>query len=314
MIARCTAFCLMISLVPAACAPEGGPTATPGQSGASIDGVLPAAENGLQVRQWRVADDPAVIASALLAHTAGQGLDDRACRRLARNGLRLLRIPADELEALRADLGGTSLNVDSWHGQVCDWRSIVDWPIEATGRALAVDGRVRRFQSGRFRLMIRSWTIPMEDGPYVRLELQGRYERSRPARLDRPAARPEYEGRELPAVALDVLLEAGYAYILTGESPSVEWEPGAEGSTPPAGDENVTAGPQADDEDEGEVPEGEAIGPAALPPLTIGELLFRPDAAPPTRRLLVFVPRIPDRFFPPELRSEAVGDATGAAR
>jgi hypothetical protein len=306
MSGRCTASCLVLSLALAGCAPDGPVSAPPGAA-ASAQSILPTPDNGLQVRQWRVPDDPDAIASALVRHARGGFLDTPASRRLDRNGLRFVRVSTGDLETLLADLGGATRSVDTWHGQACDWRAVADWPIEATGRALAVDGRVRRFEGGRLQLMIRAWTIQMEDGPSVRLQLEGRYNRSQPTRLDQVLRRQTVEGRRLPSISLDLLLEAGYAYVLTGEPPGNDWEPGEAGA-PPAPED--AEGREAGREEDRPSDEPEIIGPDALPPLTVGELLFRREALPATRHLLVFVPRIPDRLFPPE----AVTGSAGAGR
>ena len=306
MTGRCTASCIVLSLALAGCAPDGPGSAppTPG-AGRPAQSILPTADNGLQVRQWRVPDDPEAIASALVRHVRGEFLDTQTSRRLGRNGLRFVRIRAGDVEALLEDLGGATFSVDTWHGQACDWRAVADWPIEATGRALAVDGRVRRFEGGRLQLMIRSWTIQMEDGPCVRLQLEGRYDRSQSTRLDQVLRRQVAEGRQLPSISLDLLLEAGYAYVLTGEPPGSEWGPGENGAGP--GREDVESREAGREEDHPSA-EPEGIGPEALPPLTVGELLFRREGLPATRQLLVFVPRIPGRLFPPEAASGSAGD------
>lgn len=311
MTGRCTASCIVLSLALAGCGPEGPgsapPPGAPGAPGAGwpAQSILPTADNGLQVRQWRVTDDPDAIASALVRHARGEFIDTQTARRLGRNGLRFVRVPAEEVETLLADLGGATLSVDTWHGQACDWRAVADWPIETTGRALAVDGRVRRFEGGRLQLMIRSWTIQMEDGPSVRLQLEGRYDRSQPTRLDQVMGRPAVEGRRLPSISLDLLLEAGYAYVLTGEPPGSEWGRSEDDAGP--GQEDVESREAGQEEDDS-LAERESIGPEALPPLTVGELLFRREGLPAARQLLVFVPRIPDRLFPPEGGAGSAGE------
>jgi len=306
MIRRCAASCVLLSLVAFSCAPEGGePAPTSPEAARSAQRILPTSDNGLAIRQWRIADDPARIASALMRHADGEVLDELSRERMARNGLRLLRIPAADVEALLADLGGATLNVDAWHGQAYDWRTVADWPIETTGRAIAVDGRVRRFEGGRLELMIRAWTMLMEDGPYVRLQMLGQHDRSRPSRLAQMIGRRVFEGRRLPSISLDLLLEAGWAYVLTCERPSVEWEPVEDDA--PAPEPSAGELEEADETgDRGTGPPG-GVGPDVLAPLTVGEVFFRIETMPPARELLVFVPRIPEALFPPELTAEPVG-------
>jgi len=305
MIRRCAASCVLLCLAAVSCAPEGGePAPTSPEAARSAQRIISTSDNGLAVRQWRVADDPAQIASALMRHADGQALDELSRERMARNGLRLLRIPADDVEALLADLGGATLNVDAWHGQAYDWRTVADWPIETTGRAIAVDGRVWRFEGGRLELMIRAWTMLMEDGPYLRLQMLGQHDRSRPSRLDRMMGRRVFEGRRLTSISLDLLLEAGWAYVLTCERPSVEWEPveaDAAAAEPSAGESEEA------DENGGRDGPPSGAGPDVLAPLTVGEVFFRIETMPPARELLVFVPRIPESLFPPERTAEPVG-------
>jgi hypothetical protein len=305
MIRRRAASCVLLCLAAFSCAPEGPvPAATSPEAARSAQRLLPTSDNGLAVRQWRVADDPAQIASALMRHADREVLDEPSRERMARNGFRLLRVRAEDLEALLADLGGATFNVDAWHGQAYDWRTVVNWPIETTGRAIAVDGRVRRFEGGRLELMIRAWTMLMEDGPYLRLQMLGQHDRSRPSRLDRMMGQRVFEGLRLPSLSLDLLLEAGWAYVLTCESPSVKWEPVEADAAAP----EPTSG-EMDEADETGERDGRpgGAGPDVLAPLTVGEVLFRVEAMPPAREMLVFVPRIPEALFPPELTAEPAG-------
>lgn len=152
--------------------------------------------------------------------------------------------------------------------------------------------------------MIRAWTIQMEDGPSVRLQLEGRYDRSQPTRLDQVMGRQVAEGRQLPSISLDLLLDAGYAYVLTGEPPGSEWGLSEDDAGP--GQEDLER-PEGGQEEDDSSAERQSIGPEALPPLTVGELLFRREGLPAARQLLVFVPRIPDRLFPPEGAAGSAG-------
>jgi hypothetical protein len=79
-------------------------------------------------------------------------------------------------------------------------------------------------------------------------------------------------------------LEAGHAYVLTGESPQSTW---TDDEAP------VEASTSTD-----------LIGPDAPAPVTFGEMLFRADGKPGKRTILVFIPRIPPGLNPPPLNQE----------
>ena len=88
-------------------------------------------------------------------------------------------------------------------------------------------------------------------------------------------------------MALEVQLKPGSAYVLTCESPEVQWpEPGR---PPRADDEDPAA---ARRERGADSPSPQPPGPGTDTPATIGELLFR-GTLPRARGMLVFVPRIP---------------------
>jgi hypothetical protein len=119
--------------------------------------------------------------------------------------------------------------------------------------------------------MGRSWTVLMEDGPYLTLELLPQLRRQQEPSLYRLLGNAGQEGEVLEALAFEVELESGYVYVLTGERPAVEWI---------------------------DVP-GDPAGPNVETPDTLGEFLFSQRTEPKLRTLLVFVPRISDRLLRP---------------
>ncbi len=257
-------------------------------------------ENGLQIRRWRIAERPGVMGNALMTYARGEVLDDVVRRGLERNGLRLVRIDAEEIDSLLARLGGATLDVDGWFGQTYDWRQIVAWPIDPAGHALAVDGRVRRVQGGTLALMIRGWTIPMEDGPRLQLEMQPVYERSHPSQISQLLGQQSFDGEAISTMFVDVLLEVGYAYVLTCESPGVEWVR----VDTLEGEEVDEEQAEVEDLDAAGPKKSGGAGPEAAAPMTVGEVLMRVQTTPAGREMLVFVPRIPAMLFPPQDASE----------
>ena len=253
---------------------------------------LLSSDNGLEVRTWVIMDRGPHIANAIASFGQPALVDASADASLRRNGLRLVRIRAGELESLLTSLGGASLDATTWHGQIYQWRELVQYPIGPAGMAVAVDGLVRRFESGTFRLMFRSWTVPMEDGPRLQLQLLGQFDRSQQEPLRRFVTDRRVTGEVFHSFAFQIQLEVGFGYALLFESPDIDWAFG------PADQLDATADPVAA-ESNGQVSDPEQVGPKADAPPTFGELLLRTDARPPKRRVLVFVPKFPPAAFPP---------------
>lgn len=230
-------------------------------------------ENGLLLRKWTVSDNAQRIGEALTRYQDGQVLDARTGEMLGRNGLRFVRIRADQADDLLGELGVGPSDLAAWHGQVLEWRELHHQSIGGPGAAIAVSGRVRSIQPGQLRLMGRSWTVLMEDGPYLTLELLPQLLRPQGPSLFQLLGDVDLQGEVFDGLAVEIELRPGYAYILTGETPA---DPASAGD---AGDDR--AGPDADTPD------------------TLGEFLFSERTGLPLRTLLVFVPRIPDRLLRP---------------
>ena len=228
-------------------------------------------DNGLLIRKWVVSDNSDRISDALSRYADGQVLDTKTDESLRRNGLRLVRVRADQTNDLLGALGVGPSDVAAWHGQVVEWRELYRRPVSGPGATLAVSGRVRSIPAGEVRLMGRSWTVLMEDGPYLTLELLPQLRRQQEPSLYRLLGDTDRDGEILKALAIEVELESGYVYVLTGERPAVEWI---------------------------DVP-GDPAGPNVETPDTLGEFLFSQRTEPKLRTLLVFVPRISDRLLRP---------------
>ena len=262
---------------------------------------LLSSDNGLEVRNWVIMERGPRIAAAIASFGQPALIDASADASLRRNGLRLVRVQSGELESLLASLGGASVDATTWHGQIYQWRELVKYPIGPAGMAVAVDGRVRRFESGTFRLMFRSWTVPMEDGPRLQLQLLGQFDRPQREPFRRFVTDRRVTGEIFHSFAFDIQLEIGFGYALLYESPDIDWAFG------PAGQLDATAEPVAA-EMIGQVSETPQVGPEADAPPTFGELLLRTDARPPKRRVLVFVPKFPPEAFPPDTVDTASPD------
>lgn len=250
----------------------------------AVRSMLVQDENGLEVRQIVVDDNTEAIAQALSPYVADdadrRAVDERTARALRRNGFRLVRLPIDEVDAAIEAMGGASLDMNSWHGQVLQWRDLHSVSVGA-GRTIAVDGRMRRFNRGDLRLSLRSWVVPMEDGPRLQLELVPQHVRSE-SRYHELLGQSSTDAQPLRSIALYMLLEPGFAYVLTCESPRIEWAAADE-----TGSEQPADGPMP-----------YSVGPAAQVPRTLGEMMLSSSRGRPNRGMLVFTPRFSNDMFP----------------
>jgi hypothetical protein len=251
---------------------------------ATVRSLLVKDENGLEVRQVVIADEPQRIVEVLQERINEYGeiaaVDSTTAQRLRRNGFRLIKLPENVIDELIADLGGASLDMHSWHGQIFSWRDLHTMSVGSRGRALVVDGRGRTFQGGTLQLMARGWVVKMEHGPRVQLELVPQHSRSE-SRYHQLLGQSYADAEPLPSLALHLLLEHGYAYILTCEDPQVRWDAAPDDEPSQASGRGPMGG----------------LGPDVQMPTTIGQLMLSSTAGRPSRGMLVFTPRIASSLF-----------------
>lgn len=266
-----------------------------------------ASDNGLEVRKWIVEDSPDLMAVAAIGFAEPAPISDALRDRLRRNGLRFLRVRLDAVEAFQQSLGGAALDLKTWYGQVPDWQELHRRSIGDQPRAVGVDGRVRGFVRGSFGFLMRSWTVQTENGPRVVFQIAPAFSQGN-GPLQRLLSQDRFEGELFASIAFEHQLEHGFAYVLTCEGPSVDWEKRLIADQREAvtsdGDlrarDGGPAGPLAD------------IGPAAAAPMSIGEMMLRGEAQGGNRGIIVLIPRVPELLFPRELRQERISAPGGA--
>jgi hypothetical protein len=188
-----------------------------------------------------------------------------------------------DLPALESALGYATLNRRGWYGQLAEWMPLHGQSAGGPQRALFIDGRPQRFDRGEYRLMGRAWVLPMEDGPRLNLQLVPEYHPPQRESLRHLLAQPTHDGtrrgQPITSITLDLLIKPGYALILTGEEPSVEWKAdAASADSPGLGRENPSARSSRDHDDP---PGGSSnqhqthLGPYVELPPTLGEMLFK---------------------------------------
>jgi len=270
--------------VPPPAAPETPPEIATATGILSREGPGPGA-NGIESLQWSVTDDEALIEAALRRHAMADlelGLDRE---RLRREGLRVEAVAEKELAEFLADLGGTTVALQVWHGQAPDWHEIARTRIDVPTVVLA-DGRPARLDRGYLRLLLRGWTIPLELGAVVEVQVEPRWAGDASTQSVLPGAPPRRGGvRGFRDGSFRIELPREACLVIVAAPPSAP--------APPSGPRPATQG--------GAVRTG-GPGPPAELPLTLGEALLREPGMPPRRRMVVVRPRLPDILFGDDLR------------
>lgn len=263
------------------------------------------AESGLLVQILRVADDPRRI-PVLLSRAARRDADPAASAAvihapLDAAGVRLLRIPESSIVPLLTEFGEVERDAATWHGEAPNWRPIALGILGREG-PVDLDGTARPFPPGEFRLLVRAWTMPMEDGPRLQVELVPEFEPAGASVELLPAARSKRRRPFLPLRA-ELMLDAGEALLLTVVRDDDVWD--ADAVLPPPGRAPlypaVTPVPDPDGADAerdrvtGAVPDEGGSARSPDPPgsrRTLGRLLFSPRASAPVREIVLLRPRI----------------------
>lgn len=237
---------------------------------------------GLEVRQWLVEADAALLASTIAAWGDGPSSSDGiepdrdadAPGVLLEEGISIAHGPTSELVAVLTALGGTRTDLRVWHGQAIEWRDLLGVNLPASTIAVA-GGRPLAIPAGRLALQMRGWVQPMERGAACDVELAVRWKPERRASIGLDPT-PIEAATWLGDLAVLHSVERGEALLLAAAGPvsSVD-EPGP---------------------------------PVEVPP-TLGELLLKPPA-PGLATVLVVWPSLPDWLHPGE---EAEGPTSSVA-
>ena len=278
-------------------------------------------EHGLAVRRMRVADDAALMAGALARYADTSPLSKELTERLDRSGLRVVLVPLTDLERVLSELGGVSIDRTVWHGQATTWRPLVERTISGQD-VVGIEGRLRTFEAGTMRFLLRGWTLMMEDGVHLYVELLPDFDQTRSNEMDRLFARPQFEGERFLSLHTELLLDPDHACLITVEQPGATWkvaESDAAGAVRSERDRGEGAAEDGDAPDRAREPArggvpmtGAGPGPDYLPPRTLGEVLFRAEGRLRGREVVVVMPRMaPDAGS--IVRAPAAGSADAAS-
>ncbi len=251
-------------------------------------------DNGLEVQRWIVQSASQRIAEELSNLSTSSSIDPELLERLRRNGFRLVAIEVDQLDILKQGIAPFALDRSEWHGQIRSWRKLHHLEIEPEGQNVVINGRVSRFKTGELQLLIRSWIVQMEDGPFMQLEMVPFLDTGSSQRAQLIPGNKLLIGKRIDELAVNLPLHPGLAYVLTYESPQVSW-PGDEvrestGVRDQSSPKRRMLGPHA---------AVESNGPSTSFAATLGELLLKINTQPPSYDMLVFIPRIAPDLHPP---------------
>lgn len=268
---------------------------------------------GLAATIWTVRDIDLSIARAFAPYS-GEGTDTNTAlapgvtELLRANGLAVVEVPVDRLEALREGLPDAGRQQRQWidarAGVVPAWSEVVLGP-RVSVPIIETDAGVLELEPGRLRLLARAWSAGgLDDAeramePRIRVELVMQHlldRRERLSDLDRDVGagprRPVDDGVVFDRLLIDATLDGETALVLVPVSPDEQWSEmladTSDFTDPGAGGVDGGAGG------------GELVGPAAPIYPTLGEATLGGWAyarSPrPTRAVLVLEPAPPARF------------------
>jgi len=261
-----------------------------------VSPVVRGAENGLEMHWWVVRGEPGLLRESLRSYSGEPcGVDDGTRERLAAAGLRLVRVPLEDLTAIRAGLPVMGRTERKWLGQAPWWIESLRGAL--TGESLfASYGRLMTLPSGRLRVLTRAWTSPGVDGPVMRADLAiqhlPRLSELLPNLTPGDASRvlePQHQGRVFEFTTASLEMREGYAYLLVSDDPEAEWASEA-ASVDPHESLYVPGRPAPED----------VCGPPALSAPTPGERLLSRGREAGGRgsltAVVVLAPRVPDTY------------------
>lgn len=254
--------------------------------GAAVEPVgvveAPAIGRGLEIEVWAIEDRGGELARALQGYDEPAApIDGASARAWRESGFRLVGVPTEELDRLRASMRLVAPVREESLTDATRWRPVARGPrlsgetvTTALGPAPASDGWAR--------LLARAWAAPsVREGQgseaSMRLELVpqivqpagGESIERIEARLRGKARAISEDGPVLRALALSAMLPAGQALLIVGEDPSANWSSLAESAPaiePAQGqpDEAAPVGPELPGEVE-PVDAGAGMGVLSVP-------------------------------------------------
>lgn len=271
----------------------------------------------MEMMCWGTPADSRAIAELLGRHLDDEvAIDPRTRALWQSNGLRIVAVPVEALDALRQLLPQSGGVQRQWLGQVSEWTDVVQGTPWHDLQPVDMDNGRLTLGPGRIRMLIRCWTMPVpapeasgEIRSAMRAELLLQHqEPPRPdtsALYSRPTdvTNPLEQGLAFQRLAATLTLPPDVAVLIIPEAPQVDWRamakvPADQMAPEPAALAETRSPPEDDVVGVGQVLRGRALErereqPAEPPEIdpagpvdpnvdfarTLGELLLTPGRA-----------------------------------
>jgi len=207
----------------------------PGES-AVAPVVSPAASRGLEIEIWVFEDRGGDLARAIERfEEPATSIDRKTARDWRASGLRLVGVPAGELETLRRSLSFVAPVRQESLTEATRWRSVARGP-RLNGETVVTSHGPAPLNDGWARLLARAWTAPsvvhgrgteasmrLELVPQIVSPARGDSIERIEARLQGRAHVISEDGPVLRDLSLSAMLREGEALLVVGESPEADW-------------------------------------------------------------------------------------------
>lgn len=261
--------------------------------------VVRGAEEGLEARLWAIEGRPGLLAAVLGEFGPPASADPGQVSRWQQNGLRVVEVPLDRLDWVRAQLPTMGPINREWLGMLPEWVEVVKGPTLAGERHIRLDSGVVGLGPGRLRMMARCWAMPsagLRDeqagvGSVLQIELMPELRIPRQAHDESlgmlfedsvSSGEPGARGIAFDRLVLACRSSGAHAIVIVAESADADWSEPAPGRP-----ESDLAGQTV-------------FGPPAVVAPTLGDVLLTnltaPDVSGDARMVIVLVPRVPERF------------------
>lgn len=241
------------------------------------------------------ADGPAPALANLLAMYAKEPspIDAATARAWRGCGLRIVPVPAADVDRLQRSLNVVGAMENRWLGEVTQWMEVAHSPEISLPLTMRLDNGPITVSEGTLRLLLRAWIAPVpgEDGRSTRGVLQLEMvpdlkpPRTRNALIFDTLEHADPAPVPFWRLQLRAMLDGGQAILIVPEDPEVSW--------------SSNASSNASSKDAGVEPKpASAMGPSAPPAPTLGELLLDREqtGGRRTRTVMMISAQVPPEY------------------
>jgi len=305
---RTFAVCVGMCAILGACAsrPSHVPMNDVSRGDIGAHAIVSAKSNGMEVRWWFAEDHDGRVGSALAQYAGNPvALRDGEQRTLEASGVRITRIPLEDVAQLSAEIGTLGSRKRTWLSATGVWSEVYRGRRVSDSVPIMLGGRRTRLDTGILRMLGRVWIAHTLDGQILRADFATQLYVPEVLGAGTVFKAPQFKeeiekGGVLRALSFHCMLDSAFAYVIVCEEPGAVWESlvsdeGDAGEREIDSVENVSTVEQ----DEGAFDQLPDLlpGPPAKRPLTLGEVLLSARAEEtggvPIKSVIVVIPRLP---------------------